>query len=344
MKKLLVIFMIILCSCGIGYLGYLIFRSKNIDTVELVGRIQTVYMVGDEIDFEDAKLKVTYKNGNIKMIDLTSKSVDVEYFSTSVETHGKMDITYKSETIEVEYDVIRKGAYFLSSYEEKKYDTPNNAVTAQGSFTTEDTKEMIYLDSAGVVKYYERKLGPDNKNLVWFMNDGFYDKNYTYTITGSEINIKLKDKTYSATVKYSDSGKMYLSYEELFTIADTKIVYKQKTKTFEYNVELKTDQSVQAVGQNVVYNLLSGNNFVDFIVGETYEKRNPDIYVKATYAQYATEGAGSQYRNVYVRVAHSMITTSLDLTKPHPDNTTASATVEYMGRQATMKYTVRRAS
>ena len=29
----------------------MIFRSKNIDTVELVGRIQTVYMVGDEIDF-----------------------------------------------------------------------------------------------------------------------------------------------------------------------------------------------------------------------------------------------------------------------------------------------------
>ena len=53
--------MIILCACGIGYLGYLIFMSKNIEKVELTGNIQTLYIVGDEIDFEDSKLKVTYK-------------------------------------------------------------------------------------------------------------------------------------------------------------------------------------------------------------------------------------------------------------------------------------------
>ena len=54
MKKVIVVFLVILCSCGVGYLGYLIFRSKNIDTVELVGNMQTLYVVGDEIDFEDA--------------------------------------------------------------------------------------------------------------------------------------------------------------------------------------------------------------------------------------------------------------------------------------------------
>ena len=122
MKKMIVIFLIILCSCGIAYVGYLIFRSKNIDKVELVGKIQTVYVVGDEIDYEDAKLKVTYKNGNIKMIDLDSKSVDIEYFSTSVETNAKMNILYKSETIEVEYNVLRKGAYYLNSSETKTLD------------------------------------------------------------------------------------------------------------------------------------------------------------------------------------------------------------------------------
>ena len=44
------IFLIIICSCGIGYLSYVIFQSKNIDSVKLVGELQTVYIVGDEIE------------------------------------------------------------------------------------------------------------------------------------------------------------------------------------------------------------------------------------------------------------------------------------------------------
>ena len=111
MKKFILIFLVVVCLGGIGYLGYVIFNAKSIKTVEIAGNMQTLYIVGEDIDFQDAQLKVTYKNGDIKMVDLNEKNVDVTLFSTSLQTHGKMKLIYKSEILEVEYDVIGQGLY-----------------------------------------------------------------------------------------------------------------------------------------------------------------------------------------------------------------------------------------
>ena len=70
MKKIVWIVLAILCACGLGYIGYVIFQAKNIETVEISGNMQTLYVVGEDLNFGDAKLKVTYKNGNIRMVDM----------------------------------------------------------------------------------------------------------------------------------------------------------------------------------------------------------------------------------------------------------------------------------
>ena len=69
MKKFILIFLSVICVAGVVALGWLIFNSKSIASIEIDGQIQTLYIAGQDIDFEGAKLKVTYKNGNVK-IDL----------------------------------------------------------------------------------------------------------------------------------------------------------------------------------------------------------------------------------------------------------------------------------
>ena len=66
MKKFILIFLSVLCIAGVGALGYLMFNAKSIASIEIEGQMQTIYVAGQDIDFENAKLKVTYKNGSVK--------------------------------------------------------------------------------------------------------------------------------------------------------------------------------------------------------------------------------------------------------------------------------------
>lgn len=337
MKKMIIIFMIIICCCGIGYLGYLIFKSKNIDKVELVGSMQTLYIVGDELDCQDAKLKVTYKNGNIKMIDVASDSVEVMYFTTSVETHGKMDIVYKSEVISVEYNVIQKGAYYLTDYFAKEHvpenGKPNQIDIVEESYTIDTTKEMFYISGNGVVNYYEKDAGK------WFMIDGAYDKTYKYSIYGDTLTLTLGDDNYYITVDYLDSGKMTLVTEKLSGIENSKLITKQETKTFEHTNDMKTTQTVTDI--SVYYGKLSaGSSHVEFLKEETFESRNPDVYLAVVYKEYGANehGVMHQFRTVYVKIHESMITKNFN-TANKIDSVT-HATVTYAGKSTDMAYTV----
>lgn len=317
MKKLMIIFLIIICSCGIGYLGYVIFQSKNIDSVKLVGNMQTVYIVGDEIDYEDAKLQVTYKNGKMKMISLDSSSVDIDYFSTSVETHGEMNIVYKSEVIKVPYNVIRKGAYYLKTIETKTVTSEISSNTVSNRYDINDSNEMIYIYGKGICNYYTRHSGG------WYMIDGKYDQsNYNYSIVGDTVFIKLKNNSYSIKVDYLDNGKMLLTSKKLTKIENTELVSKQEIKTFEYTEEMKTNQSV--LDASVAYNLI-GSNFVEFEVGETIDSYDSNIYLKVTYAQYNTT---HQFRTVYVKIVDNMVARNLNTTKKLSTQTQASLTYE----------------
>ncbi len=317
MKKFIVIFLIILCSCGVGYLGYVIFRSKNIDTVELVGNMQTLYVVGDEIDFEDAKLKVTYKNGNIRMVDLDSSTVEVTYFSTSVETHAEMNILYKSVVIPVKYNVIQKGAYYLKNYKMVSVASPNTSNTNTESYTVSNTTEMIYIDSNGMCKYYTRSAGR------WTMIDGNYNSSLRYTITADTLSINLSKTSYKIKAEYLESGKMNLISEKITKIGNTELINSHETRIFQHTDEMKTTQTV---GNIQVATELLNDGTASYRVGQSISECSTPVYLKAIYLQY---NQGHQFRTIYIQVESSMVSRNFSTSKK---NTTGTyATLSYLG-------------
>lgn len=317
MKKVLIIFLVLICSCGIGYIGYVIFNSKNIDSVELVGNIQTLYVVGDEIDYEDAKLKVTYKNGTMKYVDIDSKSVDITYFSTSVETHAKMNIVYKSAVIPVEYNVIQKGAYYLKSYEKVYLSSLTEPSTISDNYTIDDTFEMIYIDSNGVCNYYVKNSG------IWKMIDGNYNSTLKWTITADTLNVALANSTYQIKAEYLDSGKMNLISETFDTVAGTGLIGSSEKRVFERTEEMKTNQTANSV--SVAENFLN-DGIATYSVGQKINECDPQVLLEVTYLQYNTS---HQFRKVYVQVEPSMVVNNFSTSAKN--NSATFATLTYSG-------------
>lgn len=317
MKKVLIIFLVLICTCGIGYIGYVIFNSKNIDSVELVGNIQTLYVVGDEIDYEDAKLKVTYKNGTMKYVDLDSKNVEVTYFSTSVETHAKMNILYKSAVIPVEYNVIQTGAYYLKSYKKVYLNSSSGASTTKNNYTLSNTKEMIYIGSGGICYYYTKNSGS------WKMIDGNYNSSLNWTIIADKLTVNLPSSTYEIKAEYLENGKMNLISETYDNISGTELIRSTEEKIFDRTDEMKVNQTASKV--KVAENLLN-DGIANYNIGQAINESNPQVFLEVTYLQYS---AGHQFRKVYVQVEPSMIVNNFSTS--NKNSTGTYATLAYAG-------------
>lgn len=317
MKKVLIIFLVLICSCGIGYIGYVIFNSKNIDSVELVGNIQTLYVVGDEIDYEDAKLKVTYKNGTMKYVELDSKSVDITYFSTSVETHAKMNIVYKSAVIPVEYNVIQTGAYYLKNFKKVYLNSSNGASTLKNNYTITDTNEMIYIGSSGVCYYYTK----DSNG--WHMIDGNYNSSLNWTITADTLNVTLPSSKYEIKVEYLENGKMNLISLTYNGVSGTDLIGSSEEKVFERTEEMKVNQTASSV--SVAENFLN-NGIATYSVGQKINESNPQVFLEVTYLQY---NSSHQFRKVYVQVEPSMIVNNFSTSSKN--SLATHATLAYSG-------------
>ena len=341
MKRMMLIFMIIVCCCGIGYLGYLIFRSKNVDTVELVGKIQTLYVIDDEIDFEDAKLKVTYKNGNIKMVKLKEKMVD--YFSTSTEGHKVMKINYKSEVLEIEYNVIQLGAYYLNFDETRvPKDSGVGFDSTSNQYDIYKTPEMLYIGKAGYFRYYTRK------SIGWTMADGNYDDRYSYTIVADTMKIKTPYESYDIKVNYLENGVMQMVSDKATKIEGSSLVSKQVIKHFVVTGELKTNQAILPNNETAedgvkMYGTIESPNtsVVVFKEGERLKDLTSKVYLKVTYSSYGIDlntGNNHQFKTVYVELTDSMISGSYSTTDAF--NILKSFEVIYEGRKTTMWYKV----
>lgn len=305
MKKFILIFLICICLGGVGYLGYVVFNSKSIESVEISGEMQTLYIVGDDLNFQDAQLKVTYKNGNIKMVDLSSKTVDVSLFSTSLQTHGTMKIAYKSFVLDVEYDVVYKGMYYVSK---ETTSTASSTSSSSGvSYTSNSTPMMFYLDNNGVLDYYYKENGKT------YMHDGSYDKSYKYIIDGDTIQVYLGNDeiAYEIQANYNSSGTMTLKSVTLNTMDyDPDIVASKEEKIYTFNSSFKTDRRISSVEVDLSqtsYITQGSYKFVTFKVGETIKSSEKVLLLKVNIAN------DSYLSTVYVYITDSMVTrNSLD--------------------------------
>lgn len=303
MKRAIVIVLSLLCVVGVVYLGYVIFRAKNVESIEIVGDIQTLYVANEcvEPDFQDAELKVTYKNGSVKMIKLTNDIVTVPSFSTSVADHKTMKIIYKSQELEVDYDVINNGLFYVNKTTFVDVDDAVNPTPT--TYNATSSPMMFYIGQDGELEYYYRENGEV------YMHDGSYDKSYKYVISGGVMKIYLggEEPAYKLTSNYNPEGTASLK-SVTTTVTDLGIVASKETKVYSFYENFKTDRRISAVSLNFekTSNVIKDasdyqNSIVIFHVHDTIKSSGETILLKVSYI--------NDYfmKDVYVYVSDEMI-------------------------------------
>ena len=236
MKKLILALFIVALLGGVGYLGYLIYVNQSVKSVELIGSPQTLYLTGDKIDYEDAYIKVTYNNGNIKEISLDSSSVQISMFSTSdVRTggnsHGTMNIVYKDNTFKVDYDVMQRGFYYVSS--ESTITSTSKEPVATGTYNTSNTPCAIYFDDGGKLLYYVKDWSDGGYTLY----DGNYIDEYSYELVKDEIKITAGKDVFSIKAMYDADLRQTVYKADKYSVDDNGLQSSKNTRIFDYYKE-----------------------------------------------------------------------------------------------------------
>ena len=346
MKKIMPIISVFLVAGLITFLGFFIFRTSNIESVEIVGDIQTIYFVDstNTVNFNESNLKVTYKDGSVKLKKLSYDLVSVKNFTTSVANDGTMKITYKSKTIDVNYSVIWTGLYFLTektshtySGGEKITSTKSGPYVAGVTETNQDKTtsiEMINFNKDGSCDYYTRSSSTGK----WYMDDGYFDKSFYYTIEGNSIVANLgENKQYILKTHVTNDGELTLVTTENNYVDNQNVSFLKSSvdRTFEH-YEMKGNRTISS-GDIEVY---SGSQKVDYdspIVlnkNSTFDATSFDLYLKVNYKN------DSFLKNVYVRFNPSMFSgLGISTAVVTPSGTSADFT--YDGVNVELIYSVR---
>lgn len=340
MKKIIPIISVFLVAALITFLGFLIFRTSNIESVEIVGDIQTIYFVDstNTVNFNESNLKVTYKDGSVKLKKLSYDLVSVKNFTTSVANDGTMKITYKSKTIDVNYSVIWTGMYFLSektthSYSggEKITSTKSGPYVAGVTETNQDKTtsiEMIYFNKDGSCNYYTRS----SSTGTWYMDDGYYDKSFYYKIEGNSIVAYLgENKTYVLQTKVTNDGELTLETTENNYVDNQNVSFLKSSvdRTFEH-YEMKGNRTLER-GDIEVY----CSSPIVFNKNSKFSDSNLIIYLKVNYKN------DSFLKNVYVRFNESMFKSDKEFTTVVATPSGTSATCFYDGVNFELIYSVK---
>lgn len=304
MKKIIPVISAFLAIVVVVFISFLIFRNTGIESVEIIGDVQTIYFVDstNTVNFNDAGLKIKYKDGTVKLKKLSYKNVSVKNFTTSVANDGIMKITYKSKTIDLRYSVIWTGLYYLSektdySFNGTSISSKNSGKYVAGVDSSNRDKttsvEMIYFHKDGTCDYYTRS----SETASWFMDDGTYDKSFNYTINGGEIIAQLgKDKTYSLRTKVSNDGELSLvvSDNKYVTQGDVSFLKTRTDKEFQH-YEMKGNRTIVR-GDVSAY----CSSTISFPKNSSFSDSNLKIYAKVTYKN------DNFLKTVYVRFTEAM--------------------------------------
>ncbi len=326
MKKFLLALVIVVCLAGLGVLGYVVFNAKSVKNIEIEGNAQTLYFINESSTpkFDDAKLKVTYKNGNIKYVNFSSSSVKITSFSTSVENHGSMTITYKSQSISLEYNVIKMGYYFVK---EQKISIPqsNNSTTTTTS-SIADAKTLLFLDEDGALKYYVYS----SSKSAWLLYDGKYDSDFNWQISGNSLIINYQEdyvpRTEVITANYSN-GEIVLN-STIDTKNDAGLVTKRVENTYGCNNSYKTNVSISSIDEDLY--VLSGTtkvvesyNAIKLSLNGSIASEEMLIYFKVNYTSpiitFSENGKTiNMLDSVYVMLTDEMISLETDAVRSTP--------------------------
>lgn len=342
MKKIIPIISVFLVVCVIGFFASVIFRTSNITSVEITSEnpIQTIYFVDstNTVKFNDSNLKVTYKDGSVKLKKLSYDMVSVKNFTTSIANDGVMKITYKSKTIDVPYAVVCTGLYYLTEKEEFTYSggvsinsKKSGPFVAGLTETNQDkttTIEMIYFNDDGSCDYYYRNSSTD----VWYKEDGYYNKSYYYTITGDTIKVNLgEDRLYNLKAKVTDDGDITLVSTENNYVENQDVGFLKSSvdRTFKH-YEMKGNRTIER-GDIQVY----CSSPIEFKKDTKFSDSKLNIYLKVNYKN------DNFLKNVYVKFNEEMFISDKEFTTVVVTPTATSARCFYDGVYFELIYSVK---
>lgn len=299
MKKFMLILLSVALVCGLAYIGYVIFGAVNVKEIKIVGNVQQIYFVGDDVNFADAKLEVTYHNGSTKTIDMNG-NVEVSLFSTS--GHGKyfgtMKVKYKSQVVDVDYIVLDRTSYILSK-ETKKTSTETTVLEST-------TKKIIDFGQDGVCRYFEIEDGK------YYSHDGNFDNTYKYEIVGDKIVVSLgSDVTYEINAKVDGNQLDIFATTSHFSKTNPEIVEYIVESEFETTNLIKTNNEKEDKSEKLTIDYSKAKYEID--------KTNPNYLVVVIPKEKTIDESGIcikvDYDNgevYYVYITSTMLSKALD--------------------------------
>ena len=336
MKKAITTIIVCLAIAGITIASIFLFKTSKVKSIEVVGDIQTIYFVGstNDVNFNNADLKITYNDGSVKLAKLTDKLVSVSNFNTSVENSGIMKLSYKTHTIDVGYTVVCKGLYYLTDKSEETYNgtgvLTNNSekmiagINSSNQDITTST-EMIYFGENGICDYYTRT----SSTATWYADNGYYNSKFYYKITGNTINVHLgENKVYNLVACVSVDGKLSLtSIQRSYVDGSNDFLKTKVTRNF-LHYEMKGNRTITKDDISVYC-----ASDIKFAKNSKFSDSNLNIYLKVVYKN------DNFLKTVYVRFTEDMFTDNAFSTAV-PTPSTTRAECYYNGVKFYLEYKV----
>ena len=319
MRKFLLFLVALLLIGGAGFVGYTVFNSKNIEKIEIEGEMQTLYLLNETLtpDFEDAKLKIIYKDGSVKyqsMKDAFKNSDDsdkkITHFDTSIIRSTVMKLTYKSHIVEVNYSVISGGMYYLSGDEKVTYVNNKPQVSSSNTYAINTTKQFIYLEENGNIRYYNYSTAKSR----WLLYDGNYLSGYNYTISGNKINVYLGGEEPSYQIQ-ADAPNGVMQTYSVKVNKDSTTGLDTGKETYKFT-NFAVNTNIEATNVNLICSYVTDPGttikYLQFERRDTLETTSNEIYLSVSYSNYLIDtqiGATKirLFKDVYVVVGSGMI-------------------------------------
>ena len=184
---------------------------------------------------------------------------------------------------------------------------------------------MIYFGENGICDYYSRT----SSTSEWYADNGYYNSEFYYNITGDTINVHLgKDKVYNFVSTFSKDGELSLTCVENTYVTDSKdFLSKKITRNFKH-YEMKGNRTFTKDDMSIYC-----KNEIKFAKNSKFEDSDLEIFLKVNYKNDAF------LKTVYVRFTEAMFDEN-DFTTSYVTPSTTRAECYYNGIRFYLEYKV----